>query len=384
MTYLPNNSGTVLTNNSSSTPLGGAGVFTGAWQDVSGYDSVVVAVKADVDGSYQIQFSPDGTNADSTLTRYYRTAQIEAPHRFTVTRQYMRVVYTNGASAQSTFRLQTSVGLKNPLNAPIDGILPQDFDATVVRPTSPTHEVALGRRQGWETWNKFGYNEDIDTTTDPEIIAAWGGTFTYITSGETIDIVSSSANDDASPATGAQQIIIWGVDEDWLPQTEIVEMNGVTPVTTTSQWIGINRVSIYLAGSGMKNDGNITITATTSGDTLAYMPAGEGTSQQAIFYVAADHKFLASFLWFNAIKTGGGANPEIQYVGWVYSAVANAEFEVFRGSIDVADETTLSLTPPEPFVIGEKSILWFTAETDQNDTSVRARFSGQLVRDVDA
>lgn len=41
-------------------------------------------------------------------------------------------------------------------------------------------------------------------------------------------------------------------------------------------------------------------------------------------------------------------------------------------------------TPPTPFVIGEKSILWFTAETDQNNTTVSGRFSGELFRDVDA
>ena len=113
---------------------------------------------------------------------------------------------------------------------------------------------------------------------------------------------------------------------------------------------------------------------------MAQMPAGQGTTQQAIFYVPRNFNFLATWLHFNAIKTGGGANPEITFKGQVYSNVVDSEFEVFRDAIDVADTNTLTLSPAEPFVIGEKSILWFTAETDTNDASVRCRFSGKLVR----
>lgn len=285
--------GKISSENSTTSTLASSATFTGTWVDVKNYASVIVAVKTDQDGTFTVQFSPDGVNADSTLTRYYRTTQIEAPHRFTVTRRYMRVTFTNtSASSQTSMRLQTMLSNGTELNAPMDSTLAQDFDATVVRPTDFHTEVALGRRQGTTTWNKFGYNTDIDTTTDPEIVASWGGTFSYITSGETIDIVSTSTNDDGDPAgTGAQQVIIWGVDENWDEQSEVVTMNGTTTVTTSSQWIGINRVSIFLAGSGAGNDGTITITASTSGDTLAQMPAGEGTSQQMIFYVAQNHQY---------------------------------------------------------------------------------------------
>jgi len=376
--------GTVSADNSTSTLLNASATFTGEWEDVSRYNSVVVAVKTDQNGSFTIQFSPDGTNADSTLTRYYRTSQIEAPHRFTITRQYCRVTFTNDSASNQTYlRLQTMYGDRSDLNAPIDSTLAQDFDAIATRPTDFHTEVALSRRQGATTWNKFGYNDDIDTAS-AEIIAEFGGTFQYLTSGETIDIVSSSTNDDLI-GTGVQRIIIWGVDENWEEQTEIVEMDGTTTVTTSSQWIGINRVSIYKAGTGLKNDGTLTITATTSGYNMASMPTGQGTTQQMIFYVPASHQFLAEWLYFNALKvSGGGGNPEVTLKGWVYSAVATAEFEIYRDGIDVQDSQHLNISPPVPFVVGEKSILWFTCATDTNNTAVRGRFSGELIRDVDA
>lgn len=378
--------GKVSTDNSTTATLASLAVYTGTWEKVQNYASVIVAVKTDQDGTFTVQFSPDGTNADSTLTRYYRTSQIEAPHRFTVTRQYMRVTFTNtSASAQTEMRLQTILSNGTELNAPMDSTLAQDFDATVVRPTDFHTEIALGRRQGATTWNKFGYNTDIDTATDPEIIASWGGTYQYLTSGETIDIVSSSTADDGDPAgTGTQQIIIWGVDENWEEQTEIVTMDGTTTVTTTSQWIGINRVSIYVAGSGLSNAGTIDITASTSGYTLAQMPAGEGTSQQMIFFVPVSHQFLAEWLYFTVSKTSGGSSPEVNLIGWVYSDVSNAEYQVYNDDIDVADTQHINVQPPTPFIIGEKSILWFTGETNTNNTQVKGRFSGELFRDVDA
>lgn len=201
--------------NSSTAAINTGSNFTGTWEEVRDSD-VVVSVATDQDGYYEIQFSPDGTNVDSTLTRYYRTSQINVPHRFTVTRRYFRVAfYNNSGTNQTYFRLQTLVGAFSNLNIPVDSTMSQDYDAIATRPTDYTTEVALGRRQGHTTWNKFGYNTDIDVGTD-EVIAEFGGAFNQkLAAGETLDIVSSSA-DDANPSgTGVRQLVIYGVDENW-------------------------------------------------------------------------------------------------------------------------------------------------------------------------
>lgn len=377
---------TIVSSNSSTTPLNASATFTGSWVDVSAFNSIVVAVKTDQNGTFTIQFSPDGTNADSTLTRYYRTDQTEPPHRFTITRRYARVTFTNtSASNQTYFRLQTTVGSTTDLNAPIDSVLAQDFDSISVRPTEYSTEVALGRRQGETVWNKFGYNNDIDTATDPEILASWGGTFQHLTTGETLTIVSTDVDDDGDPAdTGDNSIVIYGVDENWDLQTEVVTLNGTTNVVTSTQWIGINRVAIYLAGSTKSNEGAITITATSSGYTLAEMPVGQGTTQQCVFYVPQNYQFLSDWLYTNTIKlAGGGGNPEVTVKGWVFSAVSNAYYEVYRDVLDTANSNRIQLNQSEYFIIGEKSILYFTGETDKDNTAVRCRFSGKLIGDVD-
>lgn len=370
-------------DNSSTANISNGGTFTGAWTQVDVGSRLILAVKADQNLTIQIQYSPDGTNADSTITRYYRTAQIEPPHIFINARPYYRIVVTNNSGSDTTtLRVNAYISQESGiLNIPVDSTMSQDYDSISVRPTGFTEEVALGRRQGWSLWNKFGFNEAVSNSD--EVVASWGGTFQYLTAGETISIVSDSTADDLV-GTGAQQLIIYGIDSNWDQAIEVVEMDGTTPAVTTSTWIGINRVSIYAAGTGLKNAGTITVTASSSGYTMAQMPTGLGTTQQVVFYVPRNHQALATWLYFDALKDSGGGNPEITFKGFVYSDVAGAEYEVYRDALDTQVDNRINLTPPEPFVIGEKSVFWVTANSSTGVSVARGRLSLKLVRDVDA
>ena len=369
--------------NSTEVLLSDAAVFTGEWEDVSSYGSVVVAVKTDQNGTFSIQFSPDGVNQDSTLTRYYRTGQIEAPHRFTVTRKYCRVVFTNDSGSDQTFlRLQTMFGDFPDLNAPTDSTLAQDFDATVVRPTDFHTEVALGRRQGHTTWNKFGYNQDLDVGT--EVIASFGGVFTPLTTATTLTIASTSTDDDGDPAgTGCNSIVIYGIDANRDEQIEVVQLNGTTNVITTSTWLGINRVAMFLCGSGQVNAGNINVTATTGGSTMAQMVASQGVTQQCIFHVPRNHHFLAEWLRINTLKQAA-QDPVVTVKFWVYSPVSNGKQEVYKVDIDTAVTNDVSENPLIPFPLTEQTVCWLEATTDKSNTIVNARFSGELIRNANA
>jgi hypothetical protein len=380
MSYFPNKN-KISTLNSTDTLLNAAAVFTGTGEDVSGFNSVVVSVKTDQDGTYSVQFSNDNTNWDSVLTRYYRTAQIEPPHRFTITRKYCRIVFTNtSASNQTYLRLQTTFGEKSDLNIPTDSTMSQDYDSLSVRPTDYKYETALGRRQGSTTWNKWGYNGDIDIGT--ETIWNVGGLFVPIVTARTLSVVSTSAND-TSAGTGARTVIIYGVDANWKAQTVTVTLNGTTPVVTAETWMGVNRMAIASAGSGQVNAGDITATATTEATVQAKILTGEGTSQQAFFFVQENHQALMDWLYITLVKLSG-TQPNLTVKCWVISAVSNAKYEVFRDWISGDVENHSNLRPSQPFVVGEKSLVTFEATTDQNNTQVSCRFSLIEVRDVDA
>jgi len=375
--------GVVSTDNATTTPLASGATYTGTWEDVSAHPSVVVATMTDQDGTITVEFSPDGVNLDSTLTRYYRTGQIEAPHRFTVTRQYCRVTFTNtSASNQTYLRLQVIFGTRADLNAPLDSTLAQDFDATAVRPSDYRHEVALGQRQGKVTWNKFGYNASVGTSA--EVVASWGGTFFPMTTARTLSIVSTDAADVTSTGTGARNVVVYGIDENRVAQTVVVQMNGTTPVVTTETWLGVNRIAVGLSGSGYVNAGTITATATTDATIQGQVPAGVGTSQQCIFFTQAGHQALATWLTSDVARFGSGNEPVVTLKGWVYSAISNSKYEVVRFTVDASIEGHRELTPPEPFPIGESSCFWLEAVSTRAATSVTGRFSLIESRDADA
>jgi hypothetical protein len=99
----------VITTNSSTTPLGIGGVFTGASFEVTKFATINVNVFSNVDSAangVKVEFSTDGVNWDhSHQTNYIAGSGIG--YIFNVEFKFARVVYTNGAVAQTTFRLQT-------------------------------------------------------------------------------------------------------------------------------------------------------------------------------------------------------------------------------------------------------------------------------------
>lgn len=129
--------GTVSAANSTTTPLGVGGVFTGAFEEVKDYAAISIIVFADVasaaDG-LSFEWSPDGTNADVTTGSSVLAATGRA---FSITprARFFRVKYTNGGTGQVTFRLATTyhpagTGL---ISRPLDQALDDENYAQTVR-----------------------------------------------------------------------------------------------------------------------------------------------------------------------------------------------------------------------------------------------------------
>lgn len=103
------NDNLVSTNNSTSTPLGISGVFTGTSDDISSYSAVTIQIysdKASATDGLSIEFSTDGTNWDEKHTATIAAAS-ERVFTFPTHAQYYRIVYTNGGTGQTVFRLQS-------------------------------------------------------------------------------------------------------------------------------------------------------------------------------------------------------------------------------------------------------------------------------------
>lgn len=242
-----------------------------------------------------------------------------------------------------------------------------------------TTSAALGEITGYVLWNKFGYNNDVDSAT-PEVVASFGGSIDLSTAASALKFYSSSAND-TNGGTGCNSIVIYAVNEDWDASIEVLALSGATTVTSTANYIGYpNRLAMYLCGSGQVNDGNITCKRTSDDVTTGYMPAGEGVTQQCVFTIPKDNTFVTEWLYLGAAKEGT-KNPLVEFKFWVYSAISNGKQEVFRKLLDTSVEVELDVSPSLPFPITEKCICWIEASSDKDNTMVTGRFSGNLIAD---
>lgn len=104
--------GEVVLSNSTTTPLAGGATFTGPSFEVLPWAVVNVNLISDqisATNGVKVQFSPDGTNWDHTHQTSYTAAGSGIGIIFNVEFKFARVVYTNGATPQTYFRLQTIV-----------------------------------------------------------------------------------------------------------------------------------------------------------------------------------------------------------------------------------------------------------------------------------
>lgn len=132
----------VSTNNSSTSILTAGATYTGTGEDVSAYPSVVVAVKTDKAGTLYMEFSPDNTNWDSSLSFSVAAATNEV-HRLTTTRKYYRCRFTNTAGTDQTyFRLQSILGSQPALTSALNSTVQTDADSLVTR------SVLMGETDG--------------------------------------------------------------------------------------------------------------------------------------------------------------------------------------------------------------------------------------------
>lgn len=278
----------ILGLNSTSTPLASSGTWTGEWTDVAQWDAVVLAVRTDAGGTMYADFSPDGTNADSTLT-FEVAANINEVHRITITRRWFRVRYVNDDTAQTFMRLQCIAGGFQTLSAALNSTISLDADAIVTRSLPSILELGRGRFIGITKNNKSGRNGDIDTATVPEWIWENGGVYTGFPLGdpETLRVVSTDANDTAA-GTGARSVRVTGLDENWLIQTETIPLNGTTPSTGSLLFRRVHTAFVSSTGNSNQafNAGIITVShSITTANVFLTIQPGRNQSNAAVYTV---------------------------------------------------------------------------------------------------
>jgi hypothetical protein len=367
------------TGNSTTTPLAGDATFTGTGEQ-NDYPDVFVMLKSDADGTLYFDFSNDGTNWDSTypVLGYDCNAGIPEVHVARKAGRYFRARYVNGSDAQTYFRMTVYYGQHGDLMASANQAVSRHGDAKVVRVyADPQDEIVLGQRNGVLHYTKFGYLPDIDTADGELMITADPGKPAapeVLTTAETFDIAFNDTTDGDS-TNGALTIYFDYLDANGARAVGTHTLSGTSPDTTSFSGLGINRVAVSSSGSTDTNANAITITSSTTGGVHAYVPAGEGVTQQALFHTPSNAQAVAKFLFANCNKLSG-SSPIVTIKGWVHNRLVDTKFEVFRFLMDTDTTEHFEIVEPVGFKLSAGDIIYFTANTNQNNTSVGSfRFS---------
>jgi hypothetical protein len=158
MTYRPSGPLVVFEE---TTPLANGAEFTSAWYPRR-FEAMIVAITSDVDLDYFLEFSPDETNTDSSLSYTYDASGINPPRRIIIAREFFRVrVQNNSGGAQTTFRMEVSEGSFPKLETRLGAALETDADALLVRSVS----TGLSPDNTYNDERQDGYNPNFTTDT---------------------------------------------------------------------------------------------------------------------------------------------------------------------------------------------------------------------------
>lgn len=242
-------------------------------------------------------------------------------------------------------------------------------------------EIARGNVPGMSTVVLRGHNPSQTSASGFVEVSEFGG-LTYLTSAETMNIVSDDA-DDTDGGSGARTGIIFGVDNDGIAVQENFTMNGTTDVLTAQAFLRVNTIVILTAGSSTWNEGAITATASSAGTVQQKVGATDSISKSSHYTVPAGKKLHVMRLEFNCSKTSGGTAPVVEFHAYARpGGSARAFVQFFDKKLDAGVDISLDVDLPFPTSgsqLTERSDFFINTDTDQNNTEVSTRMYGILV-----
>lgn len=220
----------------------------------------------------------------------------------------------------------------------------------------------------------IGYRTFADsaslTADTPQDVWSAGGTKTRLTTAYTMSVVSASANDTVA-GTGARYVLVEGLDSDYNKVSEVVTMNGATPVVTTQTFLRVYRTRVVLSGSGFTNAGVITTTSSTGGSTQSHIPAGFGISHASHFTIPAGYTGYYVKQVFSVYRNSGAASQsrEVQFDLMLYSPASNTVYNSTTYALNNVGSSLMMVEPRFSSPLPEKSDIWVRATADVSNTT---------------
>ena len=231
--------------------------------------------------------------------------------------------------------------------------------------------IAKGTVEGHSLMLKFGRNPDIDSGVE-ETVWEGGDRYPFPTTAQSLEVISGST-DDTALGSGARTITLIGLDADYQEQTEVIILNGTTPVAIDGTWLRVHRCSVTTAGSGNVNAGLISVRIAGGGTTLLVIGAGNGQTLMAVYTVPAGITayMLSYYVSANATPTPPYADAKL--FTRPAAGVINLKHQQALGPGYFMHKFEI------PFKIEEKTDIYVNAVTNQNNCDICAGFDLILI-----
>jgi hypothetical protein len=237
--------------------------------------------------------------------------------------------------------------------------------------------ISRGHSIGYRTLYKFGYNPDVNG--NEETVWEQGGDYPWLDSAVTMFVSSTSVND-TSGGSGANTILIQGLDENYVEIEETVTLNGQTQVTTQLSYLRVYRAFVTLAGSSGTSGGTIYIgsSGATGGvpNGTVYANLGIGNQTQiAAYTVPAGHTLYVDEI--NITAALNLANKRVDASFHTRDFGSN----VFRTRfINVLQSNQLNQRFKYPQDFAEKTDVEVRVSTNTTNNPIAASFQGVLIK----
>lgn len=317
--------GTVSTNNSTTSTLLAAATFTGTGEDVTNYSSInvtVIASHVSATDGLSIQQSTDNSNWDITDTY---TIPATTGKTYLVPRQarYLRVVYTNGGTNQSSFRLQTILNRDSAR-----GSSNRAGDAYTNETDLDQNQVFLMGYNG-TTWDRLR-TTGTGVLTVSAAQATGSNLHTVVDSGTVTTVTTLTGTTTLTPGTGAANL---GKAEDSAATDGDVGVLtlGVRRDTPTSD---VSAAGDYASFQVSKLGAQWVLSAAP----FAVQVTSGGLTTATTAYTTGDQVGTQFTVANAALATGGGGYIEAAWVNDETAIVGNLRLWVFNASVTPASD----------------------------------------------
>jgi len=407
--------GEIDPDNSTSTPLGISGVYSGTAVEITNESVICVSVFADEDSAasgLNIQQSIDGVNWDHGDT-FTIGGGVSENYTINPHAQWYKIDYTNGTTAQSAFRMQAILksAYVKPSAHRVGGDISNQDDAELVKAVlsgengdglfhnvkttadgnltisdnSSGLAIAQGNTSGVSFIHKFGAAPDFDISDG--FVTVWDGaedgeayeamTYTYSTSAD-IDYLSAEDNGDT------QEVEVQGLDLNYDLVVQTKALTGQTPVALDTALIRVFRI----INIGSVDFANHVFCYVSTGTTVTAGVPQDGAKVRAVVHSDNNQTEMAIFT-IPAGKTGymrdwyastAGAKKDSSHTIKVIARPLGQVFQLkHTGNIDVNGTSYVKHDYFEPEVFTEKTDIEIRMDSDTDIAGVAAGFDMVLV-----